>query len=211
MASIMIHYLIASEIIKRSKINNIERFICGSLLPDASADHKKSHYSETDKNGYHFMNLNKYYADFKNRLNDEPYLGYYLHLVQDIIFRMEVTSAIKYNSLNPEELKKLYDDYHSINAWINEEYSLNRNIEKIEIKDDLINCIDNFNYSSFIDSMQNDFSDIRKQNYYYFNETMAKDYIDKSIDISLQLIDKVNSGINPFDSKLYRWRINEKN
>lgn len=103
----MIHYLIASEIIKRSKINNIERFICGSLLPDASADHKKSHYSETDNDGYHFMNLNKYYADYKNRLNDELYLGYYLHLVQDIIFRMEVTSVIKYNPLNPEELKKL--------------------------------------------------------------------------------------------------------
>lgn len=205
MASRMIHYLIASEIIKRSKIYNIERFICGSLLPDASIDHKKSHYSETDSDNYHFMNLNKYYADFKDRLNDELYLGYYLHLVQDVIFRMEVTSVVKYNPLNPEELNRLYDDYHSINAWINEEYKLKRNIEITNIEDEKINSIASFNYSLFIESMKNDFDDIRKQNYYYFDETMAKDYIDKSTDISLKLINKLNNDINSFDSTLYRW------
>ena len=53
--------------------------------------------------------------------------------------------------------------------------------------------------------MKNDFDDIRKQNYYYFDETMAKDYIDKSTDISLKLINKLNNDINPFDSTLYRW------
>ena len=53
--------------------------------------------------------------------------------------------------------------------------------------------------------MKNDFDDIRKQNYYYFDETMAKDYIDKSTDISLKLINKLNNDINSFDSTLYRW------
>ncbi|MGN1405063.1 MAG: hypothetical protein ACI4WM_02230, partial [Erysipelotrichaceae bacterium] len=202
----MIHYLIANEIIKRSKINNTERFICGSLLPDASFDHKKSHYSETDNESYHFMNLNKYYADYKNKLDDELYLGYYLHLVQDIIFRMDVTSVTKYDPLNPEELNRLYEDYHAINAWINEKYVLNRNIENINIDNESINTIAYFDYFSFIESMKSDFNDIRKQNYYYFNETMAKEYISKSIDVSLYLIDKLNDDINPFDSTIYRWR-----
>ena len=118
---------------------------------------------------------------------------------------MEVTSVVKYNPLNPEELNRLYDDYHSINAWINEEYKLKRNIEITNIEDEKINSIASFNYSLFIESMKNDFDDIRKQNYYYFDETMAKDYIDKSTDISLKLINKLNNDINPFDSTLYRW------
>ena len=73
------------------------------------------------------------------------------------------------------------------------------------IEDEKINSIASFNYSLFIESMKNDFDDIRKQNYYYFDETMAKDYIDKSTDISLKLINKLNNDINPFDSTLYRW------
>ena len=94
---------------------------------------------------------------------------------------MGVTSVVKYNPLNPEELNRRYDDYHSINAWINEEYKLKRNIEITNIEDEKINSIAYFNYSLFIESMKNDFDDIRKQNYYYFDETMTKDYIDKSV------------------------------
>lgn len=49
---------------------------------------------------------------------DDLYLGYYLHLVQDICYRHFVYDKYKWNPMIPGNVEKLHKDYSIINIYV---------------------------------------------------------------------------------------------
>ena len=86
MASSMIHIAVANEVNKTLKRNN-KHILIGSIAPDI-AKHigiakKNSHFQDTDADLPHLEEfLNKY----KDKLNDDFVLGYYIHLYTDYLW-----------------------------------------------------------------------------------------------------------------------------
>ena len=146
MASSVIHMAVASEISK--VLNRNYKFILiGSITPDLSKlvghNRNKSHFI-TDKPD--IPNLDSFLSKYKQYLNDDFVLGYYIHLYTDYIwFKYFLTDYIKdkyvYDKnnnklkLNPDKLLKyIYNDYNSLNIKLIDKYKIDLSILNKEYK-----------------------------------------------------------------------------
>ena len=87
MASSIIHLAIAEELMKRRSFISAERLRFGVVLPDAGdGARSRSHLRiQIDERGRKTYDLERFRAMYGARMQrDELYLGYYLHLIQDI-------------------------------------------------------------------------------------------------------------------------------
>lgn len=85
MAGYVIHLIIADEYLKKNedKIKNKEEFIKGVIYPDSVKIKGETHYSpyySSDVNLYDFVKANF------DKLDDDFYKGYFLHLLTDFLF-----------------------------------------------------------------------------------------------------------------------------
>ena len=128
MASRILHLAVAEEIMKQVNIKDKNRFRLGCILPDAynqrSDSHLKMFVCGNSKKTY---DLDKFISLFKNEINeDELYIGYYLHLIQDLIFRELVYDKYKYDPTISGSVQRLHNDYHLTNLYAikNMEYQM---------------------------------------------------------------------------------------
>lgn len=135
MASRMLHYILAVEIANNVPIRDINRFIIGSLIPDASSHSDGSydiaHFADTDKAEERIkkgINWSLFEHKYKNEiLDDSLYIGYLCHLIADAIWFKQV--ADKYIRIYPKKdrmsyIKKGYKDFQKLNSLLVEEYSV---------------------------------------------------------------------------------------
>ena len=88
MASIIMHLAVTSEVAKNYKFKNMDRLMFGATLPDASkgkAAHLHKFVWGYNKKVYDFEFYREKFGELMK--TDDLYLGYYLHLVQDICYR----------------------------------------------------------------------------------------------------------------------------
>ena len=70
---------------------------------------------------------------------DDFYLGYYLHLVQDVLYRRFVYDKYHWNPMIPGNVERLHRDYAIVNGYIIKKYNLvndlfNKNIKETTFK-----------------------------------------------------------------------------
>ena len=100
-----------------------DRFLFGSLLPDAS-ETKASHFPTymPEKGGtkiWKTFDLTAFRERYGEEIRTDPlYLGYYFHLVQDILFRKIMYGETKYDPHVPGNIPLLYEDYRTVGGWI---------------------------------------------------------------------------------------------
>ena len=64
-------------------------------------------------------NLDKFISLFRNEIkSDDLYKGYYLHLIQDMIFRNLVYCKYKWNPTIPGTVLRLHNDYRLLNVYL---------------------------------------------------------------------------------------------
>ena len=150
MASRLIHYIIANQIVNETKIDNINRFLLGSLLPDLSShddgSYDNAHFGERliTKNikGINWITYEKKY--WNKMKEDSLYLGYYCHLIMDCLwFSMVVDPYVRKGQKSEREqlYQKGYRDYWRLNYILTREFSLKHQLcvdEDINIQE--INC-----------------------------------------------------------------------
>ena len=145
MASSLIHIVVANEINK--KINrDSSKLLIGTISPDISklvAEPRFiSHFSERDNN---IPNLDKFLNKYKNNLNDDFVLGYYIHLYVDYLwfkyFLTEIYDENMIKTLDGKTIKcseekiyeYIYNDYTNLNTSLIDEYKLDLKIFYNEI------------------------------------------------------------------------------
>ena len=187
MPSFLIHLATASkinEIIKKDE----RKILLGAIAPDISKfvglSRDDSHFI---KDGHPF--LSDFLAKYKNNLDDDFVLGYFIHLYTDYLWSKYFISEIYdedkmiIHLLSDEKIKNK-NDYSFVNEYILNKYDLNLNI--LKNVNDIETQIDEIPYDKLDVLVFNLFEmmkDKRKNNFIFNNED-----IDKFIDTSVMII-----------------------
>lgn len=119
MASSMMHLAVVQEMKKKIRFQNAERLDLGVILPDAAVDgnsHLKRSICGGTKDTYDLEFFREKFGEQMKQ--DDLYLGYYLHLVQDLYYRNYLYVENHWNSAIPGNVEKLHHDYCVLNGRI---------------------------------------------------------------------------------------------
>lgn len=133
MASALIHFAVAKKVNEKINVSNEKHFLLGSIAPDIAkmigSTREKSHFIlDTDKSDS--PNIGVFLKKYKKYLNNPYELGYYVHLLTDVLWFDEfLPNFIKEDYIinrskeivhfNEEEIKYLiYNDYTNLNPEI---------------------------------------------------------------------------------------------
>lgn len=177
MASRILHLAVLEEMMKKITVGDKNRFRLGCILPDAynpavpKADsHLKISVCGKSKKTY---DLDRFLSPFEQEMKtDDLYKGYYLHLIQDLIFRELIYDKYKWNPTIPGNVERLHNDYHLVNQYAIRKYGL---INDIHVPDGLENekiyTVYPFEAEAFLREMQHDFTDdCTGENYFFYRK-----------------------------------------
>jgi len=116
MASSIVHLAITNELAKRIAFTDTNRLKFGAIVVDAGVggnQNGRSHLKVVvlggEKKTY---DLDRFRTLFgKRMLSDDLYMGYYLHLVQDSLYRKYVYGRYHWNPMIPGNVERLHKDY----------------------------------------------------------------------------------------------------
>ena len=130
MASSLMHLAVAERLAERAA--RPELFRLGCVLVDASG--QAGHFRGIAADGRKFYDLPRFRAEYGERLlRDDFCLGYYLHLVQDMVYRQMIHVEHGWNPHIPGSVERLHEDYRLLNPLLIRAYGL----RPLEMADDL--------------------------------------------------------------------------
>ncbi len=210
MASRIMHISICMEILKKLNFIDEERFIIGTLLPDAISRenvlhdeiYSKTHFKKVDeKTNSKYYDFSGFFSRYTDKiLQDDLYLGYYLHILQDAIFRkfIYIDNHLIKQRKKLDFTEKLYADYDILNKYLIKKYDMNFDINTFDgVSYNGIDEIYNFDISVIKDGLKGDFENIEKclhSKFSYLNESMILEYILKCMDICVNEILNIKNG-----------------
>lgn len=211
MASRMMHLTIADGILKEISIGDSNRFKIGSILPDTysagintAVSHLKTRICNGTKSTYRLGYFRETYG--KEMLKDPLYLGYYMHLIQDILFRQFVYDEYKWDPMPAGNVDRLHNDYHLLNTYVIEKYNISNDlIITEELKREKLFEIYPFDLQQLKTGLGYDFQPYREGNIFFFTTNMADEYIHKTLSRCVEEIKALQNGTYLIDEETYAW------
>ncbi len=207
MASSMIHYAITCELIKKRKFNNPDRLKLGAVLVDAGYNgnsHLKISVAGGNKKTYDFEGFRTMYGELMKI--DDLYLGYYLHLVQDVIYRHFVYDKYHWNPMIPGNVEKLHKDYAIGNYYVIQKYNLkNELIIPSDFEKESINKICAFDLDGLAESMNAYFILVEDDDIFFFTKEMTDEYISEAVTYCLRELDNIVNNKEGIDGYINAW------
>lgn len=207
MASSIIHYAITCELIKRRQFHNPDRLKLGSILVDSGYNgnnHMKISVAGGHKKTYDLDGYRSIYGELMKQ--DDLYLGYYLHLIQDIIYRHFVYDKYHWNPLIPGNVEKLHRDYAIGNYYVVQKYRLkNEVIIPADFDEEPINQICTFDLDSLVQNMNSYFIPIEEDDIFFFTKEMTDKYIAEAVEYCGRELDNLECQKEGTDDYLSAW------
>lgn len=207
MASSIIHYAITCELIKKRLFNNPDRLKLGSILVDAGYNgnsHMKISVAGGHKKTYDLEGYREKYGALMKQ--DDLYLGYYLHLIQDMIYRHFVYDKYHWNPMIPGNVERLHRDYQIGNFYVVQKYNLKN---EIVIPDDFeketINQICDFNLDQLVRDMNSYFVPIEDEDIFFFTKEMTDEYIAEAVEYCNQELNRIEQQKEGTDGYVFAW------
>lgn len=213
MASRVMHLAVAKRLKESIHIKDENRFDLGCILPDAysskaTVEHN-SHYKEWVCNGQRkTYNLGKFRGEFEDELlRDDLYLGYYLHLIQDIVYRGFVYNDYKWNPRIPGNIQALHNDYALLNTYVVEKYQLEDELTlPADFEEERINNIYGFCVQGLVDDLKGDFRPYDKGNLFFFSRDMVDEYIERAVRVCLNEVEALRRAKPLLNAMDYAWK-----
>ena len=209
MASSIIHLAIAEELMKRRSFISAERLRFGVVLPDAGdGARSRSHLRiQIDERGRRTYDLERFRAMYGARMQrDDLYLGYYLHLIQDIVFRQFIYQRYHWNPNVPDGVNKLHRDYAISNRYVIERYAMINNVVIPEgFEREPIHALCPFNAEGLIGDIHGYFASREAGTPFFFTAAMADEYIADATHICLRELRALEQGEALMDSAQNAW------
>ena len=210
MASRIVHLAIAANLCGTAAPKDPARFLYGSLLPDAAAseiaENKITHYPVYTEDGKRkAFGLTVFREKFWDELNkDALYLGYYLHLLQDILHRGMMRERT-FDVRVPGNVEKLHNDYRVVNAEIIRMYGLTLpsvpdGLEKEQLLQEFP-----FDLPHFRSELEEDFRMRPEGKTVFFHAEDAFRLIGEATEICLAEIRALRTGGEHFDEFAHMW------
>ena len=214
MASRILHLAAVEKITERIPIQEQNRFRLGILLPDACrmGDSKAiSHFRIPICGGSKkTCDLQSFRDTFRDELKtDALYLGYYLHLIQDLVFRRLVYGVYSWDPRVPGNVERLHEDYRRLNSHVIAQYGLKKDLALPEnFCGEKINTVYPFDVHALFSRLNHDFEgETGQQEYtaFFFTQEMAAEFIGKAAEVCIaevQALQAGKQGVKPYD---YAW------
>lgn len=210
MASRIIHLAVADALLQEFEIDNSARFRLGSILPDAKIDsHLRAapHFQTVLPNGLITYKLREFLSLYGKKMEEDSlYLGYYLHLIQDIFYRRYMYALPRWDARIWENVLQLHSDYRKINRYIIESRSLENGIllpEDFSTED--INLRFDFDMTGFLRELEGDFTSIGGGEYRHFTPQMADEYLAIAIEACRKELRSIREGLPLLDEIKMAW------
>lgn len=206
MASSLIHICVAKEINKYLRRNEKEMLI-GTIAPDISKHigktKEKSHF--LDNVNDNIPNIENFLKKYKNYLNDDFVMGYYIHLYTDYLwFKYFITNFSKQDFIYTLDNKKvflndkekifyIYNDYTNLNSQLIDEYNLELSIfyEEQPKLNNIIEEIPMDKVSLIIDNAGVLIKNSKESKAYIFDLDIINNFIEFAVNDILTSIEKV--------------------
>ncbi|MBR5489754.1 MAG: hypothetical protein IKV79_00615 [Oscillospiraceae bacterium] len=200
MASRLIHLSIADAILREFAISDEGRFRLGSILPDAKNDsHLRAapHYQVYLTDDTLTYDLDLFRSQFGERMKrDSLYLGYYLHLIQDMVYRQYMYALPHWDARIWENVLQLHSDYRKINRYLIDSRGIeNGIIAPADFEREDINLLFEFDLNVFLSELQKDFEIIQEGEYHHFTPEMADEFIERAIDACRREMIAIEKGL----------------
>ena len=211
MASRILHLAVATELIKQVPIHNKNRFQLGCILPDAynptvpKADsHLKISVCGKSKKTY---DLDMFISQFESEMKDDDlYKGYYLHLVQDLVFRELVYDKYKWDPTIPGNVERLHNDFHLTNSYAIKKYNLKNEVQLADnLKNEKLYSLYPFDAEAFLLDMEQDFQDTAKGEVFFFTREMADEFVITATENCLKELQALEKGRHYVDAYKRAW------
>lgn len=205
MASALIHIAVANELNKTLKKDK-SKFLIGAIAPDISKQigepKSKSHFSSEEEN---IPNLDWFLIRYKDKLDDDFVLGYYVHLYTDYLwFKFFIPEVYKKDMITKLDgtvfkcskngLKKyLYNDYTTLNPQILNTYNLDLKIFYNEIPEieNIIQEIPMDKLNIIIDKISIIIENSKEDKQLIFDINNVKKFIDLAVELTLSNLKEI--------------------
>lgn len=207
MASSMIHYAITCELIKKRHFHNPDRLKFGAVLVDAGYrgnSHMKISVAGGHKNTYDFDSYRNRYGNLMK--TDDLYLGYYLHLVQDVIYRHFVYDKYHWNPAVPGNVVKLHKNYAIGNYYVIHKYGLKNELTiPFDFEREPINQLCIFDLDGLVQRMNAYFVPVTDNDLFFFTKEMTDEYISEAVEYCLRELDDLDRAKAGIDGYTAAW------
>ena len=211
MAQRTIHYLFGEIIAEQLNIQNKQRFLLGSILPDAiersyrSASHFKV---KTDTCKYFdFTAFQNQYFDLMRQ--DDLYFGYYMHLVEDAFYRTFFCSNGFTMPKTKDEVVVLHHDYHILNSYIVSKYHLHNILEgTFSLENEPVCRIAPFHIDAFLQEMAQDFTEQTEGVPVYLTVEILDRYVNTYLPLAIEVAKRIQDGCPVLSAADYCWPAN---
>ena len=208
MASTVMHLAVVQELFRTHTFASPARLKFGAILPDAgpqNTSHLKITLESEHRKTY---DLDAFRAAFGERMRqDELYLGYYLHLVQDVCFRHFLYGLLGWDPHIPGNVDRLHHDYALLNAALIHEYGLENDIAVPAGFDaEPIHRLDPLDADALLSALKTYFSAAVSGEAYFFTLERAEDYIRLAADWCRKELDALTSGCPLLDAYACAWK-----
>ena len=172
------HLAIAKLVMAEYPVHDPARFLYGSLLPD-SARAGNSHWRISCGGGLQTIDLSGFRRKFGRALQTDDLLkGYYLHLVQDLLFHQHLLASSDWKA-SKHYARLLHCDYERLNHVLTEKYDLKELASSLQeqriteaLQDDIV-----FDGQELLEAILRDTQLRRRKRAAFFTEEMAHEYI----------------------------------
>ena len=209
MASSVIHMAVANEINKVIK-KDTHKLLIGSIAPDISKHlgetKVKSHFLDSEDTD--IPNIDNFLNKYKDKLDDDFVLGYYIHLYTDYLWFKYFISEI-YNEENNMKSKLdgsivkcngnmlsiyIYNDYTNMNMKLLDEYNMDLSIfyEEIPYLENIIDEIPMNEIKTIVDKTSIIIKNSKEQKDFVFNIENIKKFIERSTELILARLKELN-------------------
>lgn len=216
MASTTMHMAITSLLISRISVQIPDRLMFGAVLPDAYADgvpkdgsHLDIRIGDGSKKTYDLTLFRSKFGELMKY--DGLYMGYYLHLVQDLVYRSFVHKEHNWQSRIPGNIGRLHNDYALLNTYVISKYSLKNNITvPADFESESINEMYPYDTQRFLEDLSRQFIPYSEGSIFFFTEEMADDYIQRAADICTKELQAFYGGKQYIDEYEWAWNAVKK-
>lgn len=182
MASRVMHLAAAVQLLNELPAGmDVPRFLSGSIMVDSAPTERHASHFQAVVGERKTYDLSRFRAEYGHLLlTDGLVLGYYLHLLQDLVFRRYMYAELGFNPRKPGYLAGLHSDYRRLNKLLIQRYQLTAYFA-IPTSAAPLQGIAAFDMAGLPGALAEDFSLPGEDDAFFFSEELAVRYIDQAV------------------------------
>lgn len=207
MASSIIHLAITEAIAKKWEMKDIYRLRLGAVLPDGTIHgngHLKVRICDETRSTYDLEGFRERFGE--KMMEDDLYLGYYLHLVQDIFYRRFVYSEHHWDPLPPGNVERLHQDYRITNDFVVKKYGLEPSmLKQVDLAGEPILSVAEYDVEELVERIQGQFVPVEDTGIFFFTREMAEKFIERAIIFCQEELQRLSEGKAGLGNAEWSW------